>query len=156
MSSISDENEVIKRWIERINSLDNNDNFSPYRSNDTNSLIVSQIQSTNKLSECDNIQQLIKKNENELTDLQNKFNKCSNINKESVKSRRRRRRRRTGERGSKTRVIPRKSITESSFNNNNTIGGTNKNKQTNKNKNKNKKKQKNKQKQTKTNKNLKL
>ena len=88
MSSISDENEVIKRWIERINSLDNNDNFSPYRSNDTNSLIVSQIQSTNKLSECDNIQQLIKKNENELTDLQNKFNKCSNINKESVKSRR--------------------------------------------------------------------
>ena len=80
MSSISDENEVIRRWIERINSLDNNDNFSPYRSNDTNSLIVSQIQSTNKLSECDNIQQLIKKNENELTDLQNKFNQILQLN----------------------------------------------------------------------------
>ena len=66
MPSISDENEVEKRWRERINSLDNNDNFSPYRSNDTNSPIISELQSINKLTECDVIQELINKNENEL------------------------------------------------------------------------------------------
>ena len=53
MPSISDVSEVEKRWIERINSLDN---FSPYRSNDTNSPIISELQSINKLTECDVIQ----------------------------------------------------------------------------------------------------
>ena len=156
MPSISDENEVEKRWRERINSLDNNDNFSPYRSNDTNSPIISELQSINKLTECDVIQELINKNENELTDLKNKFNKCSNINKESVKTRvrasiRGRRRGRRGRSGKRARVskvastrgTSKKSITESRINN--TTGGKTKTK-TNKNK----------QKQTKTNKNLKL
>ena len=157
MPSISDENEVEKRWRERINSLDNNDNFSPYRSNDTNSPIISQIQSINKVTECDIIQEFINKNENELIDLKNKFNKCSNINKESVKTRVRGsiRGRRRGRRGRRTRIskvastrgTSKKSITESRINN--TTGGKRKTK-TNKNKQKQTKTNKNKQKQTKT------
>ena len=104
-STSANPSEVLTRWRQRINSLESNDNSLPYRPysrNYSNSSIISKIQSINKVTECDIIQELINKNEDELIDLKKKLNKCNTINRESVKKRRTRRTRKREKRGKKT------------------------------------------------------